>query len=448
MIPFEHIGPLFTDLYELTMAAGYFEYGMADEATFSLFVRPGGEKTRAFYIAAGLEDVLEALGKYRFSAKDISYLKSTGMFSSDFLACLSRFRFTGDVHALPEGTVFFPEEPILEVTAPIMEAQILESYILNTVGFQIMIATKAARCVLASEGRSLLDFSLRRTHGFDSSLKAARSSYLAGFAGTSNVLAGEKFGIPLSGTMAHSFVMAFHKEADAFAAFAKTFPNNAIFLIDTYDTLKGAQRAVQVARSMNSVGRKLLGVRLDSGDMVDLSRKVRCILDEGGQQEVKILASGDLDEYRIQEIIGQGAKIDAFGIGTKMGVSADAPYLDIVYKMVQIDGRNVRKLSSDKKTLAGEKQVFRKVSENGEIEKDVIGLREEQIPGTQPLLETVMKGGRCAPHTRTTLEKIRKRASENLAHLDEKYKKLKSPETFPVELSSRLKSIQKTPTKS
>lgn len=443
MIPFERIGPLFTDLYEITMAAGYFEQGMTGEATFSLFVRPGGKKTRAFYIAAGLEDVLQALENYRFSERDISYLDRTGMFSGDFLGCLSGFRFTGEVAAMPEGSVFFPGEPILEVTAPIMEAQLLESFILNTVGFQTMIATKAGRCVLAAEGRPLLDFSLRRTHGFDSALKAARSSYMAGFAGTSNVLAGKMFGIPLSGTMAHSFVTAFDRETDAFAAFAKTFPNHSIFLIDTYDTLKGAEAAVEVAGAMNSAGRKLLGVRLDSGDMIELSRKVRSILDEGGQPDVKIFASGDLDEHRIQKIIRHGAKIDAFGIGTRMGVSADAPYLDIVYKLVRMGDRNVRKLSSGKKTLAGKKQVFRKMSPGGEFVKDVIGLREERIPGTRQLLEPVFKSGRRTVPGGTALEEIRHKIAKNLACLDEKYKRLTSPETFPVELSSRLKSIQK-----
>jgi len=442
MIPFEHIGPLFTDLYELTMAGGYFEQGMTGEATFSLFVRAGGNTTRAFYVAAGLEDVLQVLENYRFSAGDIAYLKSTGMFTGGFLECLSGFRFTGEVEAMPEGTIFFPDEPILEVTAPIMEAQLLESFILNTVGFQTMIATKAARCVLAADGRPLMDFSLRRTHGFDSSLKVARSSYLAGFAGTSNVLAGKIFGIPLSGTMAHSFVTAFDREADAFAAFAKTFPNHSIFLIDTYDTLKGAETAVQVAGAMSRAGRRLLGVRLDSGDMAALSRRVRSILDEGGHPEVKIFASGDLDEYRIRDIIEQGAKVDAFGVGTRMGVSADAPYLDIVYKLVQMGDRGVRKLSSGKKTLAGKKQVFRKMSAGGEFEKDFIGLREERIPGTRPLLEPVITDGRRTAPGGAALEGIRNKIAENLGRLEEKYKRLESPGTFPVELSSRLRSIQ------
>ena len=443
MIPFEHIGPLFTDLYELTMAAGYFEHGITGEAVFSLFIRPGGKNKRSFFIAAGLEDVLEALEKYRFSGADLSYLESTGMFSGKVLSGLSRLRFTGDVLAMPEGTVFFPNEPILEVTAPIMEAQLLESFILNTVGFQTMIATKAARCVLAAEGRPLLDFSLRRTHGFDSSLKVARSSYLAGFAGTSNVLAGKRFGIPISGTMAHSFVTAFDGEADAFTAFSKTFPNHSIFLIDTYDTLKGAAVAVQVARTMNQEGRKLLGVRLDSGDRVDLSRKVRRILDEGQQQDVKIFASGDLDEYTIEESIRQGAKIDAFGVGTRMGVSADAPYLDIVYKMVQIGDRNVRKLSTGKETLGGRKQVFRNFSPNGEFLDDMIGIREEHIPDAHPLLETVMRSGHRTGPASGSLEEIRKKTAENLSRLNEKYKRLTYPEVFPVSLSSELKAIQK-----
>ncbi len=443
MTSFQSIGPLFTDLYELTMAAGYFDHGMTEEATFSVFIRPGGKNQRPFYIAAGLEDVLRALEQYRFSETDIAYLESTGLFSGDFLTCLSKFRFSGDVDAMPEGTVFFANEPILEVTAPVMAAQLLETFILNTIGFQTMIATKAARCVLAAQGRSLMDFSLRRTHGFDSGMKVARNSYLAGFAGTSNVLAGEKYNIPLSGTMAHSFVTAFGRESDAFAAFAHTFPDQSIFLIDTYDTLKGAQTAVEVSRTMRQAGRKLLGVRLDSGDLVDLSRKVRCILDEGGQADVKIFASGDLDEYRIQDIILQGAKIDAFGVGTRMGVSADAPSLEIVYKMVRLGDRNVRKMSSGKETLGGRKQVFRKVSPDGDYLQDIIAAREERIPDAHPLLEAAMKGGRRMTSPATSLKDIRIRAEKNLSLLGESYRRITSPEAFPVELSNRLKSIQK-----
>jgi nicotinate phosphoribosyltransferase len=439
---FSQFGPLLTDLYELTMAAGYYDNHISGEATFSLFIRPGGKGERPFYIAAGLEDVLTALENFQFSDQDLAYLETRGIFSDEFIDYLSRLRFTGEVYAMPEGTVFFKDEPLLEVTAPIIEAQILESLILNTIGFQTMIATKAARCVLASAGRPLIDFSLRRTQGYDSSLKVARSAYLAGFAGTSNVLAGKHYGIPVSGTMAHSFVTAFDNEADSFSAFAKTFPDHSIFLIDTYDTLKGAETAVRVARAMKRNGLQLRGVRLDSGDMTELSRSVRTILDQGNQKEVKIFASGNLDEYAIEKMILDGAQIDAFGIGTKMGVSADAPYLDIVYKLVKLGDKNVRKLSPDKITLAGKKQVFRKVSPEGRFLKDIIGIREEEIPDTRPLLDLVVSGGNPIKSALPSLEEIRKHVMEGLKHLDEKYKHLTSPDVYPVHYSPGLNGLQ------
>ena len=270
------LGPLFTDLYELTMAAGYFNRRLLSAATFSLFIRdyPPGRK---YFVAAGLQDALEELESLRFSSEELAFLRETGLFSSDFLSFLKKFRFTGSVFAMPEGSIFFANEPILEVTAPLIEAQIVETFLLNTVGFQTMIASKAARCVHVAAGRPLIDFSLRRTQGHDAGMKVARSTYLAGFAGTSNVLAGREYGIPLSGTMAHSFVQAFGSELEAFSAFAETFPDSSVFLIDTYDTIAGAHEAVKIALEMKKKGHALLGVRLDSGDMVRLSREVRKI---------------------------------------------------------------------------------------------------------------------------------------------------------------------------
>jgi nicotinate phosphoribosyltransferase len=270
----------------------------------------------------------------------------------------------------------------------------------------------------------------------------ARSAFLAGFAGTSNVLAGKQYGIPVSGTMAHSFVTAFDNEADSFTAFAKTFPDHSIFLIDTYDTLKGAETAVRVARTMNQNGRQLRGVRLDSGDMTELSRRVRAILDQGGQKEVKIFASGNLDEYAIEKMILDGAQIDAFGIGTKMGVSADAPYLDIVYKLVKLGDRNVKKLSPGKMTLAGKKEVFRKVSPEGRFLEDVIGIREEELPYARPLLDQVMSGGKRIKAAPPDLEEIRRYALEGLKHLDDRYKRLSSPDIYPIHYSNALKALQ------
>jgi len=434
------IGPLFTDLYELTMGASYHQHGLVSDATFSLFVR-NYPPHRNYFVAAGLEAILNELEGFRFSGSDIDYLKRTALFSDRFLAYLKDLRFSGEVFAMPEGTIFFPGEPVLEITAPIIEAQILEPFLLNTIGLSSMIATKSARCIHAAGNRPLIDFSLRRTQGTDAGLKVARSSYLAGFMATSNVLAGKTYGIPVSGTMAHSYVTAFNSESEAFSAYSRTFPDNSIFLIDTYDTLEGARQAAAVAREMKKTGHSLVGVRLDSGNMAELSRNVRKILDEAGLSEVKIFASGGFDEYKISAIIADGACIDAFGVGTKVGVSADAPYLNIVYKMVKFGGRNVRKLSSGKATLAGEKQVFRETDTDGRYLKDTVGLRSETMPKAAALLEPVMTAGRCLrPHP--TLSAIRDRFKANFACLNDRFKSLDTPPAYPVALSPKLETLQ------
>ncbi|MDZ7833209.1 MAG: nicotinate phosphoribosyltransferase [Desulfobacterales bacterium] len=434
-------GPLLTDLYELTMAAGYFDHHIQDNAVFSLFIRDY-PADRNYFVAAGLADVLAEFENYTFTESDLSYLKQTGFFTDAFIDYLKDFRFTGTVRAMPEGTVFFRDEPVIEVSAPLIQAQIIETLLINTIGFQTLIATKAARCLHAGEGRSLIDFSARRTHGGEASLKVARSSYLAGFAGTSNVLAGKLYGIPVSGTMAHSFVTAFDTEIEAFRAFAETYPENSVLLIDTYDTIQGAENAVKIAGEMAQKGRKLIGVRLDSGDMVDLSRRVRQILDNAGLKDVKIFASSGFDEHKIARVIEAGAKIDAFGVGTKLGVSADAPYFDIVYKMVHFRNRDIRKLSPGKVNLAGEKQVFRKTDQNGMYVEDIIGLKDEAAPaGCRPLLETVMEGGeRTLPET--SLEDIRNRVKTNLSKLNEPYTSLTGAQVFPVKISERLRQVQ------
>jgi nicotinate phosphoribosyltransferase len=435
-------GPLFTDLYELTMAASYYGHDVFAPATFSLFIR-GEYSQRNFFVAAGLEQVLDELAAFRFSDQDISYLQSTGRFAADFLAHLTQLRFSGQVFAMPEGAIFFADEPILEVTAPIIEAQLLETFLLNTVGFQTMIASKAARCFHAAGGRPLIDFSLRRTHGKDAGLKVARSTFIAGFTGTSNVLAGRMYDIPISGTMAHSFVSAFNNERDAFAAYADTFPDHSIFLIDTYDTLAGAENAVAVAQEMKQKGNMLIGVRLDSGDMVDLSQKVRQILDDAGLSDVKIFASSGFDEFKIDHALSRGAKIDAFGVGTKVGVSADAPFVDIVYKMVRFKKRDVKKLSPGKTTLAGEKQVFRRSDQNGRYLEDVIGLKNETIAGARPLLESVMENGRIV-HPHPSLGSLQDRFKKNFAALDNRYKSINDRSAYPVHISPRLEELQKT----
>jgi nicotinate phosphoribosyltransferase len=431
--------PLFTDLYELTMAAGYFDHCLCANATFSVFVRE--DPHRHYWVAAGLADLLHALEDFSFSREDLAYLKEIGLFSDAFLECLRDLRFTGSVHAMPEGSLFFANEPVLEITAPLVEAQIIETFVLNTIQFQTMIASKAARCMHAARGRGLVDFSLRRTQGEDAGMKVARNTWLVGFAGTSNVLAGKVYGIPVSGTMAHSFVTAFDSEIEAFRAFADTYPNHSVFLIDTYDVPEGARNAVRVATEMRHRGEKLLGVRLDSGDMTAQSIEVRRILDEVGFPDVKIFASSGYDEFKIDRAVGDGARIDAFGVGTKVGVSADRPYMDIVYKLVRFNGRDVCKFSPGKITLAGKKQVFRKQDDDGRLQNDVIGLRDEVMPDRTPLLEPVMENGRIV-RSLPELETIRNRFAENFAQLDDTYKQLESGAVYPVDVSERLQAIQ------
>jgi len=440
MTEFHRVGPLFTDLYELTMAASYFDHQVFDTATFSLFIRDV-YATRNYFVAAGLEQVLDELTAFQFSDRDISYLQSTGRFSEPFLNYLAQLRFTGEVYAMPEGTVFFANEPVMEVTAPIVEAQLIETFVLNTMGFQTMIASKAARCFHTAAGRPLIDFSLRRTQGQDAGIKVARSTFIAGFAATSNVLAGKIYGIPISGTMAHSYVSAFDNELDAFFAYADTFPDQSIFLIDTYDSVKGARHAAAVAKEMQKKGHALIGVRLDSGDMAGLSREVRKIFDDIGLLDVKIFASSGFDEFKIAKVISEGAAIDAFGVGTKVGVSADAPFVDVVYKMVRFKGRDVKKLSPGKVTLAGEKQVFRKSDQNGRYLEDIICQRDENISDGKPLLEKVMENGNLLrPHPQ--LQMLQEKFKENFAALDDAYKSIQDHKAYPVKLSTRLQNLQ------
>jgi nicotinate phosphoribosyltransferase len=355
---------------------------------------------------------------------------------------LAKVRFSGELFAMPEGRLFFQDEPILEITAPITEAQLIESFIMNAINLEVTIATKAARCVHAAQSKPLVDFSLRRTQGIDAGLKVARTSYIAGFAGTSNVLAGKLYDIPLSGTMAHSFIASFEEEIDAFRAFAETFSENTVLLIDTYDTLAVAQKAAIVGREMIRQGKRLKGVRLDSGDMASLSKEVKAILEEAGLADVQIFASGGFDEYKIAQHLREDVKIDAFGVGTKMGVSADAPYTDIAYKLVEYDDRPVLKLSTGKQTLAGKKQVFR-IREGGRLIKDIdiIALRGENLED-EPMLRMAMEdGGRC--QRQEPLLSIRDRFQQEFMTLDENYKVLIKPQSFPVELSPGLRDLQR-----
>ncbi len=432
---------LLTDLYELTMAACYFELGMFEPASFSLFIREY-PPNRRYFVSAGLADVLSYLEELSFTPDDLEYLQKTGLFKKEFLDYLKKFRFTGDVYAIPEGRLFFSNEPLLEIRAPLIEAQLGETFIINALNLQVMIATKASRCFHAAWPRKLIDFSLRRTQGIDAGLKVARACYIGGFIGTSNVLAGKIYGIPVFGTMAHSFITCFQREIDAFRAFARVFPENSVLLIDTYDTINGAIKAAEVGREMNKEGKRLKGVRLDSGEMSELSQKVRKILRESGLTETQILASGGFDEYKIKAVLDGGGDIDSFGVGTKMGVSADAPYLDMAYKLVDYGGRPVLKLSPGKMTLPSEKQVFRFYSKGGKLEYDVIGLREDRFEGAEPLLLKVMEKGKVTLKL-PALDEIQKVFLEEFSLLDEKFKSIEpSEERYPISVSPSLNHLK------
>jgi len=383
-------GALATDLYELNMAASYLRRGMTDTATFSLFVRrlPPG---RGFLVAAGLEPSLAFLEGVRFEAHELDYLRDELGFTTEDVDAFASLRFTGDVWAIPEGRVLYAGEPLLEVTAPLPEGQLVETFLLNQITFHTTLASKAARCRLAAGGRDVVDFAFRRTQGADAADAAARDSAIAGFAATSNVAAARRYGLPAAGTMAHSYVEAFPSEVDAFRAFASDFPQRTTFLVDTYDTLKGVRAAIDVIHELGL--RDALGIRLDSGDLGALSVQARELLDGAGLGHVRIFASGGLDEMDIDRLVRGGAPIDAFGVGTRMGVSADAPFLDTAYKLAEYAGRPVLKMSPGKISVPGAKQVYRLPG------GDVVTLRDEAPPvGGEPLLRPVMlRGERTDP---------------------------------------------------
>lgn len=441
--PMQNNPGLLLDLYELTMAAGYFERKAQARATFDLFVRRLPEN-RSFLVAAGLENALKFLEKFSFTNQDIDFLKQKGIFKDDFLHYLAALRFAGDVYALPEGTIFFPNEPVLRVTAPILEAQLVESYLLNVINLATTICSKAARVIMAAKGKGVYDFSLRRAQGPDAALAAARSSYIAGCAGTSNVLAGALYNIPLAGTMAHSFIMSFRDELESFRNYAWTFPDSTTLLVDTYDYKKGIQNAIQAAGELEAEGHKLRAIRLDSGNLAAISKLARSLLDAHGLRYVKILASGNLDEYKIERLLRARAMIDSFGVGTNMGVSSDAPYLDVIYKLSQIDdlegnGYPVMKLSQSKVTYPGRKQVFRIADRRRAYLKDIIGLEGEKVAG-KPLLEKVMENGKIVKSF-PTVKNLRSFTRDNLKALPARYKKLQGRAVYPVMLSQGLKEL-------
>ncbi len=430
---------LLTDLYQLTMAQSYFQAGKVEPATFSLFIR-AYPRNRGYFVAAGLSDVLDFLESLFFDSAAIDYLHSQRLFKDDFLDFLKGLRFTGDVWALPEGRLFFKDEPILEVTAPIIEAQIVETFIINQINLQSLIATKAARCVYAARGRVVVDFALRRTQGVDAGMKVARASYLAGFAGTSNVSAGQRYGMPIVGTMAHSFVSSFEREIDAFRAFVASFPNNSILLIDTYDTIAAARKAVSIAKEMAARGQRLQGVRIDSGNLVQLAKAVRNIFDAAGMKDVKIIGSGGLDEYDLADFSDAGALYDSYGVGTKMGVSGDAPWLDIAYKLVEYGRHPVLKLSPGKISWPGKKQVFRQRDNQGQLQGDIIGLRDEGLPGMEPLLQKVMEGGTIV-RPQPTLDDSRTALRQEFACLPDSAKAIRDPSIYPVQFTPQLTAL-------
>ncbi|MFA6970503.1 MAG: nicotinate phosphoribosyltransferase [Gallionella sp.] len=429
---------LLTDLYQLTMLQGYHDSGMEDVAVFEFFVRrlrPG----RGFLMAAGLEQVLEFLEGLHFSPEELAWLASTGRFSKDFIASLEALRFTGDVHAMAEGTVFFPNEPILRVTATIAEAQLVETRLINLLNLQTLIASKAARMKLVAPDKLLVDFGLRRAHGAEAGLLAARASYIAGFTGTSTVLAGMQFGIPLFGTMAHSFVQAHDDETLAFEHFALAQPDNVVLLIDTYDTEAAARKVVALAPRLERDGIFIKGVRIDSGNLADHARRVRKILDAGGLRYVTIFASSDLDEYELRDMLVSGAPVDGFGIGTRMDTSSDVPYLDCAYKLQEYAGRAQRKRSEGKQTWPGRKQVYRSYDIDGRMASDVVTLETDALPG-EPLIMPVMRAGqRLAPVA--TLANIRSHAAASLARLPEPLRQLQEPYDYPVTIASALHEL-------
>ncbi len=427
---------LFVDLYELTMARAYVAEEMNESAVFELFFREL-PPTRNYVLACGHTDVLDFLENLRFEADELGYLRSRKDFPEEFLDYLSRFRFSGNVYAVPEGTPVFPHEPVIQIQAPLIEAQIIETYVLNQIHFQSVVASKAARMVTAAQGRPIIDFASRRAHGTDAALKVARASYLAGFTGTSNVLAGKIYGIPLYGTMAHSYIQAHDDEKEALHRFASLYPNSAL-LIDTYDTLEGLRKVIEVVRELGPRHRPA-AVRLDSGDLTELSHRSRAMLDQAGLNEVKIFASSDLDEVAIARLLAEDAPVDGFGVGTSLAVSRDAPHVDFVYKLVEYAGQPRFKLSSRKILLPGRKQVFRREN-NGLIEGDTLASHGEQLEG-KALLAPVMRDGRRIAAATPSLGKTREWVRGQLDALPSEIRALeKHAAGYPVKISETLEA--------
>lgn len=429
---------LLTDFYQLTMLQGYLERGMEDTAVFECFVRTMPPQ-RGFFMAAGLAQLLEYLENVCFTPAELEWVADSGRFSRSFVDYLERFRFAGDVQAMPEGTVFFANEPVVRVTASLPQAQLIETRLLNLLHYQTLIASKAARCVLAAAGKPVIDFGLRRSHGAEAGLLAARAGYLAGFVGSATVMAGRGFEVPVFGTMGHSFIQAHQSERRAFEHFAEAQPDNVIFLLDTYDTQEAARTVVKLAPRLRDKGITIKGVRLDSGELVEQARRVRCILDEGGLGDVQITASGNLDEDVIQHLVTAQAPIDLFAVGTKLATSADAPYLECVYKLQEYAGRPTGKRSEGKETWPGAKQVYRRYDQQGRIEHDVVTTTADTQEGT-PLIRPVMESGKRLEAS-DSLDHIRGRATAELATLPDKMRRLGRGATISVGISAALRNL-------
>jgi nicotinate phosphoribosyltransferase len=430
---------LLTDLYQFTMLQGYFQQGMEETAVFELMVRKLPPH-RAFLLAAGLEQALDYLEGLRFTEAELEWLDTCGRFDRAFVDYLADLRFTGDVHAMPEGTPFFPHEPILRITAPLPQAQFVESRLINILHLQTVLASKAVRCVLAAPGKLLVDFGLRRAHGSEAAMFAARAAYLAGFAGSSTVLADHVYGVPCYGTMAHSFIQAHADEVSSFEHFARAQPANVVLLIDTYDTERGAQRAVELAPRLMEAGIRIKAVRLDSGDLAEHAQKVRAILDMAGLRETRIFSSGNLDEFRLRNLLAAGAPIDGFGVGTRMDTSADTPYLDCAYKLQEYAGIARRKRSEGKATWPGRKQVYRHYRHDGTMVRDVLTLESDQQTG-DPLIQAVMLDGkRLKPSP--TLASVRERTAQELKRLPPELRILEADAPgFAVQISPALRRL-------
>jgi nicotinate phosphoribosyltransferase len=430
---------MLTDLYQLTMNAAYMDNGKDEMATFDLFIRKLPQDW-GYYLVTGIEEAIEYATHIKFQKEDIDYLRTQGIFKDEFLEFLKDFKFEGEIYAVKEGTPIFANEPVLRVTAKRTQAQFLETTLLNIINYQTMIASKASRVVTAANGASVVDYGLRRAQGEDAAVQGARAAYIGGAVGTSNVLAGKKHNIPIKGTHAHSFVMSFEKEIDAFRAYVRTFQDNATLLIDTYDTIQGAKNAATVGKELESTGHTLAAVRLDSGDLVNLSQKVRKILDEEGLNYVKIVASNDLNEYKIAELIQKGAKIDAYGVGTELITAKPVAAIPGVYKLSEdITGGKI-KLSADKKSHPGKKQIFRFFDHDGHYSHDVLGLAEENSEGI-PLLELVVKDGKRLNPERS-LEEIRAYCRDSVQMIPQLFRQLQACNGYEVKASNGLMQLE------